>query len=101
MALPFLERELRLALRRAGRADLAEHAVGRIAFTDDGSEVFLHLFHNPAYTGKLAGTVFVLAHLDHEEIRSLQDYRWMVQEARHTFRDNLDEVIRFLQPRRR
>lgn len=99
MALPFLEREVREALRRAGRPDLAEHAVARVAMTDDGSEVYVHLFHNPRYTGKIAGTVFVMSHLDYEEIKSLDDFRWLIREARHTIRDNLDEVIRFLQPR--
>jgi hypothetical protein len=30
----------------------------------------------------------------------MADYRWLIREARHTIRDNVDEIIRFLQPRR-
>ena len=61
MALAFLERQLRGELSRLGGGDLAEAAVGRITFTDDGSTVYLHLFPRAGWPHKHPGQAFVLA----------------------------------------
>ena len=96
MALPFLEREMRELLREAGYEDLAATAIDRIALTDDGSTVYVHLWPRIAVTGHHPGQAFPLSWRDYEELQSLADYRQLMQEARYRMLDDLNQIIRWL-----
>ena len=99
MALAFLERQLRDGLARLGRRDLADAAVGRITFTDDGSTIYLHLFPRVGWPHKHPGQAFVLAWADHEDIEGLAGFRELVRLGRLAIRDNAERIARWLERR--
>jgi hypothetical protein len=88
MALRFLERELRRLLDENGRADLVE--AGRVQLTDDGGTIYVHLMPSPR--------AWVLAWEDYAPKGSdaMYCYRWLIGEARTSLRENIGEVIRWL-----
>jgi hypothetical protein len=97
MAIRFLERYLEQQLREAGRDDLFE--AGTITFTDDGGTIYAHLMPRPGWPGKAQGRAFVLAWEDYvpEGSDSMYCYRWLVKEAKISLRDNIGDVIRWLE----
>jgi len=99
VALAFLERQLGDELDRLGRRDQAEAAAGRIAFTDDGSTVYLHLFPREGWPHKHPGQAFVLAWADHEDIEGLAGFRELVHAGRLAIRDNGEQIARWLEGR--
>ena len=101
MALAFLERQLRDALDRLGRHDLAESAAGRVTFTDDGSIVYLHFFPREGWPRKQPGQAFVLAWAEHEDICGLAGFRELVRLGRLAIRDNGEQIARWLEGGRR
>ena len=98
MALAFLERELRRRLAEAGREDLAESAVGGLGLTDDGGTIYVHVFPKEG-SAKAQGRAFVLAWQDYAQDRSqrLDCYRWLINEARLSMRDNVVKLTRWLE----
>lgn len=96
MAIRFLERELRRLLTDEGREDL--HVAGDIAFTDDGGTIYVHLLPRPGWPHRAQGRAFVLAWEDYvpEGSDSMYCYRWLIGEARTHLRDNISDVIRWL-----
>jgi hypothetical protein len=96
MALRFLQRELMGRLVAEGRSDLAEAC--SIQFTDDGGTVYVHLVRGSGRERATRGRAFVLAWEDYapEGSDSMFCYRWLVTEARASLRDNIAEVIRWL-----
>ncbi len=97
MALRFLERELTRLLDARGRNDLLE--AGNIAFTDDGGTIYLHLLPRPGWPHRAQGRAFVLSWEDYVPPGSdaMYCYRWLITEGRLSLRDNLDDVIRWLE----
>jgi hypothetical protein len=97
MALRFLEREFRQLLGSRGREDLLE--AGDIRFTDDGETVYVHLLPRPGWTKRAQGRAYVLSYEDYapEGSDRMYCYRWLVQEARTSLKDNIDGVIRWLE----
>jgi hypothetical protein len=94
MALRFLERELRRLLAERGREELMDAEVGGIALTDDGGTIYVHLF--PRHR---QGRAFVLAWEDYTPAGSerMHCYRWLVNEARTSLRENADKIARWLE----
>jgi hypothetical protein len=101
MALRFLERELRGLLTKRGRDDLAKHAVGTVAFTDDGGTIYVHLLPREGWPHRAQGRAFVLAWEDYapEGSGRMHCYRWLVNEARTSLRENADKIVRWLEGR--
>ena len=99
MALRFLERELRSLLAANDRADLLE--AGRIALTDDGGTIYVHLLPQPDWPHRAQGRAFVLAWEDYAPPGSdvIYCYRWLIGEARTSLRENVGDVIRWLEGR--
>jgi hypothetical protein len=99
VALRFLERELRALLAAYDRPDLAE--AGGIALTDDGGTVYVHLLPRPGWPHRAQGRAFVLAWEDYapEGSDAMYCYRWLIGEARRSLRENIGDVIRWLEGR--
>jgi hypothetical protein len=100
MALLFLERELRLLLADAGRDDLLE--AGSIGLTDDGGTIYVHLLPRPGWPHKAQGRAYVLAWEDYVPGGSgaMYCYRWLVGEARSSLRENISDIILWLEGRK-
>jgi hypothetical protein len=100
MALRFLERELRRLLSEGGRDDLLE--AGLIGLTDDGGTIYVHLLPRPGWPHKAQGRAYVLAWEDYAPAGSdaMYCYRWLVGEARRSLRENIGDVIRWLEGRK-
>jgi len=98
VALRFLEELLRQELARLGREDVLPRAVERIAFTDDGATIYVHLFPK-AGGAKRAGRAYVLAWHDYAPDRRhrLDCFRWLVREAKINIRDHAQDIVRWLE----
>ncbi len=101
MTLRFLEGELQRLLADRGRDDLANKAVGSVAFTDDGSTIYVHLLPKEDWPHKAQGRAFVLAWEDYvpQGASRMYCYRWLVGEARESIRDDIDMIARWLEGR--
>jgi hypothetical protein len=101
MALRFLEHELRRLLKELGREELAEVAVGSVGFTDDGGTIYVHLLPRESWPHRAQGRAFVLAWEDYAPDGSgrMHCYRWLVNEARTSLRENSEKVARWLEGR--
>jgi len=98
MALRFLERELKQLLSDRGSTDLGEEAIGSVGFTDDGATIYVHLQPKLGWPHRAQGRAFVLAWEDYVPAGSKVTYcyRWLVEEARRSMKENVDEIIRWL-----
>jgi hypothetical protein len=101
MALRFLEQELSRLLTDLGRQELAEAAVGSVGFTDDGGTIYVHLLPKKGWPHRAQGRVFVLAWEDYtpEGSGRMYCYRWLVNEARTSLRENAEQIARWLEGR--
>ena len=99
MALRFLERELRSLLSAHDRPDLLE--AGDVALTDDGGTIYVHLLPRPGWPHRAQGRAFVLAWEDYAPGGSgvMYCYRWLIGEARRSLRENIRDIIRWLEGR--
>ena len=77
-----------------------ESAVSGIGLTDDGATIYVHLFPKEG-SAKARGRAFVLAWQDYTEDPSqrLDCYRWLISEARLSLRDDVGEIVRWLEGR--
>ena len=100
MALRFLERELLRLLTEGGRDDLLD--AGNIGLTDDGGTIYVHLLPRPGWPHKAQGRAYVLAWEDYAPAGSdsMYCYRWLIGEARRSLRENIGDVIRWLEGRK-
>ncbi|MEX0683125.1 MAG: hypothetical protein WD904_12170 [Dehalococcoidia bacterium] len=96
MALRFLERELRHLLAENDRPDLLE--AGGIELTDDGASVYVHLLPSEGWPNRAQGRAWVLAWEDYapKGYDAMYCYRWLITEARTSLRENIGEVIHWL-----
>ena len=101
MALRFLERELRGLLINSGWEELAESAVGAIAFTDDGGTIYVHVLPKESWPNRARGRAYVLAWEDYtpEGSDCMYCYRWLIREARASLWENVDAIARWLEGR--
>jgi len=101
MALRFLERDLRRLLVDSGREDLADSAVGAIAFTDDGGTIYVHLLPKESWPHRAPGRAYVLAWEDYvpDGSDSMHCYRWLIGEAQASIRENVDAIAHWLEGR--
>ena len=78
-----------------------EAAVGRIGLTDDGGTIYVHLFPREGWPHRAPGRAYVLAWQDYAEDRSqrLDCYRWLMQEAKLSLLDHVDDIERWLEGR--
>ena len=97
MSLRRIEQELRGELHRTGHTELAERALDRVGFTDDGSTIYVHVFARPDWTAVGEGDALVLAHADYPELRTLAGWRELFEEGRLYLHDELGRVVRWLQ----
>ena len=100
MALRFLERELQRLLTNAGRDDLLDS--GNIGLTDDGGTIYVHLVPRPGWPHKAQGRAYVLAWEDYAPAGSdaMYCYRWLIGESRRSLRENIGDVILWLEGRK-
>ncbi|HLZ72078.1 MAG TPA: hypothetical protein VKV26_19405 [Dehalococcoidia bacterium] len=94
-----IERELRRRLAGAGRADLADRALDRVALTDDGGTVYVHIFMRPDWPHFRAGDAYPLAFADHPDLRSLAQWRAFLHEARLLLADDFGRIVLWLEGR--
>jgi hypothetical protein len=94
-----LERELRRRLDAAGRADLDRHALDGVRLTDDGGTVYVHLFMQPAWRHFREGDAYPLAFADHPDLRTLEQWRAFLQEARLLLEDDFTRIVGWLDGR--
>lgn len=75
-------------------------AVEGVGLTDDGGTIYVHLLPK-AGSARAQGRAFVLAWHDYAEDRSqrLDCYRWLIAEAKLNLRDNVAEIVRWLEGR--
>jgi len=86
---------LRALLRAHGRGDLAADAVGRVAFTDDGTTVYVHIFARDDWPLRRPGQAYVLAFAEKRELQHLSQFRDLLREAWLRLQDDIDLVIRW------
>jgi hypothetical protein len=86
-------------LDEAGREDLARKAVGAVAFTDDGSTLYVHVLPHPDWTRVARGRAFVLAWGDYEGRPTLALQKALVREAGIALRNNVEAIVRWLDRR--
>jgi hypothetical protein len=100
MALRFLERELRRELAQLGREELMDSAVGGIGLTDDGGTIYVHLMPGQG-SARVQGQAFVLSWEDYaaDPSQRLDCFRWLMEEAKLNMRDNIAEIVRWLESR--
>ena len=100
MALRFLERELRGQLAQLGREDLIDTAVGAIGLTDDGGTIYVHLLPGRG-SARMQGQAFVLSWEDYagDPSQRLDCYRWLIGEAKLNLRENIADIVRWLEAR--
>lgn len=100
MALRFLERELRRELAQLGRDDLTDGAVAGIGLTNDGGTIYVHLLPGQG-SARVKGQAFVLTWQDYAEnpCQRLDCYRWLIKEAKLNLRENVAEIVRWLEGR--
>ncbi|MFN8558794.1 MAG: hypothetical protein U0531_16135 [Dehalococcoidia bacterium] len=99
MSLRRIERELRAELRRLGMADLAEQALAGVRFTDDGGTIYVHVLARPGWAPVREGDALVLANADYPDLRTLDQWRGFLEEARLYLHDELGRVVRWLNGR--
>ena len=94
-----IERELRARLRAAGRADLEARALDRVALTDDGSTVYVHIFARSDWPQVRAGDAYPLAFADYPDLRGLAGWRALLAEASLLLADDFARIIQWLDGR--
>ncbi len=94
-----LNQDMRRFLSEAGREDLAQNAVGAVAFTDDGSTLYVHVLPHPEWKRVAQGRAFVLAWGDYERMPTLALRKALVREAGISLRDSVEAIIRWLDRR--
>jgi hypothetical protein len=99
VSLRSLERDLRGRLRALGRADLADQAVERVGFTDDGSTRYVHIFVRPNWRAYRQGDVYPLAFADYPDLRTLAQWRTFLDEARLLMNDDFSRIVQWLDGR--
>jgi hypothetical protein len=100
MALRGLTAAVRRELVRLGRDDLARRAVDRVAFTYDGTTLYVHLFPQKTWRRRYPGEAFVLAHADRVDLApGLAGIRELVAEARLSTAESGPAMVRWLENR--
>ncbi len=94
-----IDRELRRRLHAAGRDGLAERALDRVALTDDGSTIYVHIFMRPDWPHFRAGDAYPLAFADHPELQTLAQWRSFLREAHLLLRDDFGRIVQWLEGR--
>jgi hypothetical protein len=94
-----LTRMLAEALRTRGRRDLAEQALSRVAYTDDGSTIYVHIFARPEWPRLRPGQAYVLAFADKRDLQCLRQYRDLLRDAWLQLEDEIEDIIRWLDGR--
>ena len=97
MALPFLEQMLAAELASQGRSDLMEKAVGRVALTDDGATIYVHLFPRKDWPHRLPGRAYVLSWHDYTDVQKMDCLRWLIREAKLNLHDHAKDIVRWLE----
>lgn len=91
-----LERELRARLRRAGEGELAERALDGVRLTDDGATIYVHIFTKPDWPNHRPGDAYPLAFADYEELRTLAQWRGLIEDARLLLIDDFPRIVAWL-----
>jgi hypothetical protein len=94
-----IDRNLRQRLVTAGRSDLAEQAVDRVAITDDGTTVYVHILMRADWPHWVSGDAYPLAFADHPDVRTLAQWRAFLREAALLLDDDFARIVRWLDGR--
>ena len=70
-----------------------------MAFTDDGSTIYVHLFPRADWPHKAPGRAYVLAWHDYTDVQRLGCFRWLVNEAKLNPRNHVGDIVRWLEGR--
>lgn len=97
MSLRRIERELRAALLRAGRAELERQALAGVELTDDGGTIYIHVMARPDWNAVRQGDALVLANADYPDLRTCAQWREFFEEGRLYLRDELARVVHWLE----
>ena len=90
---------LRALLSARGRSDLASNAFGHIAYTDDGTTIYVHVLARPDWPLRRPGQAFVLASADKRDLQHRAQFRDLLHEAWLRLQDDIDRVIRWFDGR--
>ncbi len=90
-----VEQALRSLLRARSRTDIDREALERVAFTDDGSTLYVHIFAKPAWPHRRPGQAYVLSFAEKRDLRRLSDARALLREAWLQLQDEIEDVIRW------
>lgn len=90
-----IERELRSLLRQRGRGDLVTKAVDRVAYTDDGATLYIHVYPKLSWSHRRPGQAYVLAFADKAGLRDLAQHRALLREAWLMLHDEIDDLVRW------
>ncbi len=92
-----IERELRRLLRERGRPDLAERALDRVAFTNDGSTLYVHVFARPDWPYYRPGKAYALAHADLEGLARCSDVRLLLEDGLAMAHDDIASIVQWFE----
>jgi hypothetical protein len=93
MSLRRIQRELVGLLHERGRDDLARDALDRVAYTDDGSTVYVHVFAKPSWPRRRPGQAYPLAFADHDQLGSLTRHRELLRDAHLLLGDEIGDIV--------
>ena len=96
MSLHRIEADLRSLLSEHGREDLIRDAAGRVAYTDDGTTLYVHILPEATWDRLRPGQAYVLAFANKSDLPKLSDHRQLLREARLLLYDDIDDIIRWL-----
>jgi hypothetical protein len=95
VSLSAIRRELVALLAGRGRVDLGDAALDRVAFTDDGSTIYVHVLPKPSWPHRRAGQAYVLAYAEKRDLCTLADWRALLGEAWLLLHDEADDLVRW------
>ena len=95
VSLSAIRRELVALFGARGRLDLAGSALDRVAFTDDGSTIYVHVLPKPSWPRRRAGQAYVLAYAEKRDLCTLADWRALLGEAWLLLHDEADDLVRW------
>jgi len=82
-----------------GRTDLSRNALERVAYTDDGTTLYVHVLPKPAWSLLRAGRAYVLAFADKQQLRTIAEHRQLLQDALLLMYDEIGDIIRWFDGR--
>lgn len=74
---------------------MLDKAFDRIAYTDDGSTLYVHILPKVEWWPDRRGRAYALAFADHWQLTTLASYRALLREAWLLLHDEVDDIVRW------